>query len=39
LISRWLMHDKMVLSGIVVYGVPLGYFLAYNFVLLCYSSM
>ena len=32
-------NNKRVLSSVVVYGVPLGYFLAYNFVLLLCSNM
>lgn len=39
LINGWLMHDRHVISGVIVYSAPIGYFLAYNLVSLCYSNM
>lgn len=39
IISFIFMPNKNILSGMIVYGFPLGYFMAYNLALFVYNNM
>lgn len=39
MISMCLMPNKHILSSAIIYGFPLGYFIAYNLVLFFYNNM